>query len=133
MYKIFEVSREAAWAITNMFSQATAEQIHCIIYKHGLLKGLTHILTDFEDRLKQNALQAVRSVLETEVDNTEKESHVKEIKEAGLVEIIQNMAKDSDFSSNANLILDYFNIENPEEFEYKIETKKNQEDRERED
>jgi len=113
-----------------MLSEATSEQIHQIISHHGLLKSLTNILTEFEDNLKLNALETVRIVLETETDATEKDSYIKEIKEAGLVEIIRGLAKDSDFSSNIHLILNYFSVENPEESEYKIE---DQEDSDRED
>ncbi len=99
-----------------MFSAATDEQTHRAIYDRGITHSFYHILKDFEDDLKQNAVEAILNILKTKSDNATRDSWMEAIKkEAGLVEMIQDLAKDGEFSSNVELILNYFSVKNLEE------------------
>jgi len=119
-----DVKSEASWAMCNLFSSASAEQIDCLIKKHELMESFVHILMKSDGTLKQEALEAILTVLNNE--NCDLETNTKEIREAGLVEIIRDLAKDEELSSNADQILEYFS-------DGKGENEKNQENSERED
>jgi len=98
-----------------MLSAANAEQTDLLIEKHGLMKSFTYILTKFEDKLKHEALEAILTVLDTE--DCAFKTNAQFMREAGLVEIFKDLAKDDEFSSNAGLILEYFSDVNEEKNE----------------
>ncbi len=90
----------------NLFQRANSDQICCLIDKNGLLESLNHIITNLVD-MKQEVLDAVLNVLQTE-NSDSGTNYKKKIKEAGLIEIIEELANDDELSSDANQILEYF-------------------------
>lgn len=91
-----------------------------MVHDYDLMECFTHILARFAKDLKQKALDTILIVLESETWDEER-PHVNKIKEAGLVCILQYMAKDTEFRSEAEPILKCFSVENPIESESETE------------
>ncbi len=113
IFKIFQIAKEAGFALCNMISIGKRYHINLAVNAFDLLETLNFILKRFDKDLKKGAIEAIQNILERERDYTD------QIKKAGLLEIIQDLTKESEFSEEANLILGYFDqdedVENPEE------------------
>ena len=89
---------------------------------------------EFGNDVKHRALKVILDALKERSVYTGTNPFIKHIKEAGLVVIIEGLAKDSQFSADADFILEYLSVENPEDSENKIENKAhNQENIDKED
>jgi len=121
------VRTETAWAISNMISGATTEQIDRIVKDHGLIDSLPHILSNQKPQVKVRALDALHVLLKAGGTTTEND-YTKYIEDAGIVEMIEELSENETFKAKANLILAYFPVDDDEEGEEEEEGDKNKQE-----
>ncbi len=99
-----------------MISGATTEQIDRIIKDHGLLECFPRILVSHKPQVKQRGLEALCALLKAGGTLTANE-YTQYIEDAGILELVEDLAENDTFTTKANQILTYFPLDDDEEEE----------------
>ncbi len=102
------MSYEASWALCNLVSEASVDQISTLVDEHQYLQFFEPMLNNPDEKIQEIALDAILNILRRGNQNLEENLFVRTFIEAGIYDNLKMLAKKEEKTEVLENILEFF-------------------------